>query len=93
MTTYSKNELLWIFMVSVLVLFWGSIPTWAGQQVETKDLRFRGLYYDTQDYAVHIATMEAGRHGEWTYQFRFTTEPHRPVYLKLFYIALGHLSR
>jgi hypothetical protein len=37
--------------------------------------------------------MEAGRHGEWAYQFRFTTEPHRPAYLRLFYIVLGHFSR
>jgi hypothetical protein len=37
--------------------------------------------------------MEAGRHGEWAYQFRFTTEPHRPAYIKLFYMVLGHFSR
>jgi hypothetical protein len=87
------NDLLWVLTVSILILLWGSLPTWAGYQLETDDLRFRGIYYDTQDYAVHIATMEAGRHGEWAYQFRFTTEPHRPAYIKLFYIALGHFSR
>jgi hypothetical protein len=64
-----------------------------GYQAETKDLRFRGIFYDSQDYAVQLATMEAGRHGEWAYQFRFTTEPHKAAYLKLFYIVLGHFSR
>jgi hypothetical protein len=91
--TADKKDLLWIFIVSLFILLWGSIPTWAGYQTQTNELRFRGLYYDGPDYAVHLATMEAGRHGEWTYQFRFTTEPHRAVYLKSFYIVLGHISR
>ena len=88
-----RNDLIWILTVSILIMLWGSIPTWAGYQAETSDLRFRGIYYDSQDYAVHIAAMEAGRQGEWAYQFRFTTEPHRPAYVRLFYIVLGHLSR
>ena len=93
MTVEKRNDLLWILAVSVFILLWSSIPTWTGHQLETSDLRFRGLYFDTQDFAVHIATMESGRHGEWAYQFRFTTEPHRAVYLKLFYVVLGHISR
>ncbi len=36
--------------------------------------------------------MEAGRQGEWAYRFRFTTEPHRPAYIRLFYVVLGHIS-
>jgi hypothetical protein len=72
---------------------WTSIPTWAGTLLETGDFRFRGIYYDNSDYSVHIAAMQAGRHGEWSYQFRFTTEPHEPAYFKLFYIVLGHFSK
>lgn len=93
MTTDNKKDFLWISVVSALILLWGSIPTWAGYQAQTAELRFRGIYYDSQDYAVHLATMEAGRHGEWAYQFRFTSETHRPAYIRLFYIALGHVSR
>ena len=87
------KELAWVFVVSTIILVWASIPTWAGYKAETSDLRFRGLYLDTQDYAVHISMMEAGKHGETAYQFRFTTETHNPAYLRLFYIALGHISR
>ncbi len=87
-----KKDLLWIFVGSALILIWGSIPTWAGYQAETETLRFRGLYYDSQDYAVHIAMMRAGAQGEWAYQFRFTTEPHRLAYVRMFYIVLGNLS-
>ena len=88
-----NQQWLWPFVASTLILIWGSIPTWVGARAETEDLRFRGIYYDSQDYAVHIAMMEAGRYGEWAYQFRFTTEPHNPAYLRMFYIILGHFSR
>jgi hypothetical protein len=90
MTAIRKNDFLWILICSALILLMSSIPNWAGYRAETKELRFRGIYYDSQDYAVHIATMEAGRQGEWAYQFRFTTEPHSPAYIRLFYIFLGH---
>ncbi|HUE98458.1 MAG TPA: hypothetical protein VMN99_04335, partial [Anaerolineales bacterium] len=89
----NKKDFLWILAVSILILIWSSIPTWAGYQAETQELRFRGIYYDSQDYAVHIATMESGRQGEWAYQFRFTAEQHTPAYIRLFYIVLGHLRK
>lgn len=89
----NRKEFLWVLIASVLILLWSSIPTWAGYQAETEDLRFRGLYYDSQDYAAHIAMMEAGANGEWAYQFRFTTESFDPAYVRIFYIILGHLSR
>jgi hypothetical protein len=87
-----KKELLWILAISILIIIWGFIPTWAGYQAQTSELRFRGLYYDSQDYSVHIAMMNAGMHGDWAYQFRFTTESHNPAYTRLFYVALGKLS-
>ena len=89
----NKKDLLWMLIVSVIILLWASIPTWVGYQTENSELRFRGIYYDSQDYAVHIAAMEAGRHGEWAYQFRFTTETHHPAYVRMFYIVLGHFSK
>jgi hypothetical protein len=92
MTIERRKDWSWISVVSVLILLWSSIPTWAGYHAETPELRFRGLYYDSQDYAVHIAMMEAGNRGDWTYQLRFTTEPHRPAYIRLFYVVLGHVS-
>ena len=88
-----KKELLWVLVISTLIMSWGSVPTWMGYQLETRDLRFRGLYFDSQDYSAHVAMMEAGIHGEWTYQFRFTTESFNPAYVRIFYIFLGHFSR
>jgi len=92
MIAIHKKDFLWIFVASLLILLLGSIPTWAGYQAQTAGLRFRGIYYDSQDYAVHIATMLAGRQAEWAYQFRFTTEPHNLAYIRMYYIVLGHIS-
>ncbi len=91
--SHLKKDLPWVLIVSILILLAGTLPTWTGYRAETEDLRFRGLHFDAQDYTVHLSMMQAGRHGEWAYQFRFTTEPHKPAYLRMFYIVLGHLSR
>lgn len=92
MNIRNRSDLLWIFIASVLILIWGSIPTWSGYQAQNPALRFRGLYFDTQDYAVHIAMMNAGMHNELAYQFKFTTETHNSKYVRMFYIILGHIS-
>jgi hypothetical protein len=87
-----RNDLLWILIVSILILTLAYLPTWAGFRAETPVLKFRGIYFDSQDYSAHISMMEAGAHGEWSYQFRFTSEPLRPAYVRLFYIFLGHVG-
>lgn len=89
----NKRDFLWVLLAAALILIGGSIPTWIGYQAQTPELRFRGTYYDNQDYAVHLAAMEAGRHGDWAYRFRFTSEPHKPAYVRLFYTTLGHVSK
>ncbi len=92
MRNTDTKDILWILIVSALILIVSSLPLWVGYQSETPDLRFRGVYFDSQDYAVHISMMESGKQGAWAYQFRFTTEPYRPAYIRMFYILLGHLS-
>jgi hypothetical protein len=83
----------WFLVISTFILALGSLPTWVGFASQTSEVRFRGLYFDSHDYAVHLSTMQAGQLGEWAYQMRFTTEPHQPAYIKMFYIFLGHASK
>lgn len=87
-----QTDLLWFSIVAFLILAFASIPFWVGRSSETGNLRFRGTYFNETDYAVHLSMMQAGRMGDWTYQMRFTDEDHRPAYLRMFYIALGHAS-
>ena len=86
-------EFLQLFVVCSLIMTLSSLPNWTGKSIENETLSFRGQYFDTQDYAVDIAMMRAGMQGDWAYQMRFTTEAHPAAYIRLFYLALGHVSQ
>lgn len=84
---------LWFLLISCGVIILSNIPYWTGIHSETNQNIFRGSYIDEADYAVHISMMQAGRMGDWAYQMRFTDEVHRPAFIRLFYITLGHISK
>ena len=88
----SRSEWLWVICVSGVVLFLSTIPYLVAYQAQTPDLAFNGAVLDRPDYAVHLATMQLGARGDWSYHFLFTHEPHPGAYVKLGYIALGHLA-
>ena len=44
------------------------------------------------DYSTYLAKMKIGYDSGWQYLNRYTTEPHDPSYIFLFYILLGHLA-
>ncbi|MBM3153321.1 MAG: hypothetical protein FJZ96_14135 [Chloroflexi bacterium] len=83
----------WVLGASILVLVLASLPTLAGYLAQTPEKVFFGAFFDRQDYAVHLSMMHAGYQGEWSYSLRFTSEPHQPAYIRIFYPALGQLSR
>jgi hypothetical protein len=88
-----KKDLLWFSCIAVFILALGSLPNWIARAAETNNLLFRGLFSDQADYSVHVSMMQAGRMGDWAYQMRFTSEPHNPAFLRMFYITLGHISK
>jgi len=87
------GDRIWFLMIAIVILALGSMPFWAGKSAETEEKIFRGIFFDETDYAVHISMMQAGRLGEWAYQMRFTSEEHSPAFIRIFYLALGHVSR
>lgn len=89
----AQKDLAWFLFLAAAILAFSSIPFWAAKSSETNDLLFRGTYFDEADYAVHLSMMQAGRMGDWAYQMRFTDEEHPAAFLRLFYIALGHVSK
>src|SRR5574338_279502 len=93
MKSYTMKEWGLLFLISTLLLVWTSIPNWRGHSLENDTLSYVGTYFDAADYSVHVAMIRAGMKGDWAYQFRFTTEPHQPQYIRLFYLALGQLNR
>jgi len=84
-----KNTV-WFTITAIVILAAGSIPNWMGAAAETDEMIFRGIYFDTTDYAANIAMMHAGEMGDWAYQMRFTNEPHPAAFLRMFHIILGH---
>jgi hypothetical protein len=91
MSTNSK-EYYWVLVVSLLILALSSAPILTGYAAQTSEQRFIGTFYDRQDYAVHLAMMHYGEQSNWHYQLRFTTEPHNSVYIRTFYVVLGHIG-
>jgi len=90
---FQEKDTFWFIFIAISILTFSSIPFFVGQSSETDKWRFKGTYFDTEDYAVHLSMMQAGRLGDWAYQLRFTDENHSPAYLRLFYLVLGHISK
>ena len=86
-------EFLVLLLVSTAILAASSVPNWVGRSMQNEQVSYRRQYSDSQDYAVDLAMMQAGMQGEWAYQMRFTTEDHKPAYIRLFYLTLGHISK
>jgi len=89
----NPKERTWLAVATLLILIFSSIPNWVGYAAETETLSYKGIFFDPQDYAVHMSMIRAGMQGNWAYQFRFTTEPHTAATTRLFYIALGQINR
>ena len=86
------KDFLWFFPSALAILAFSTLPYWVGRASATSQLLFRGTHFDTADYSVHIAMMQAGRMGSWTYSMRFTSEPHPAAFIRVFYLVLGHIS-
>ena len=64
MSTHAK-EYCWVFVVSILILAFGTLPIIAGYAAQTPEQRFVGTFFDKQDYAVHMAMINYGEQGGW----------------------------
>lgn len=86
-----KSAKLWVLFTlifllvnsSLLILYFGLSAGESLGRVPMGDL----------DYPTYLAKMKLGYEGGWQYINRYTTEPHEPTYVFLFYILLGHLAR
>jgi hypothetical protein len=77
-----------VLALTNLPYLWGSIIDFEGQV-------FSGFVYTFTFYDIlsYLAKMRDGFDGGWFYTNPFTTEDVKPVFLFIFYIALGHLAR
>ncbi len=92
MRKFFQKDLLLLAAASTALLAWSSLPNFAGYAAQDEQFAFGGTYFDTGDYAVHVAMLRAGMQGAWGYNLRFTSEPHTTAFIRVFYILLGELN-
>jgi hypothetical protein len=68
------------------------IPYLLGHWLAPDGWTYTGLLVNVED-GTYLSAIEQGRLGSWTYRNFFTTEPHQPIFIEGFYLALGHLAR
>lgn len=81
-----------VWLAGALIIGLTTLPYLAGAISAPAGTRFSGVILDPLDYESHLAKMQQGARGSWLYQLLFTAEPHQPLLLQTFYVALGHIS-
>ncbi|MCC7447069.1 MAG: hypothetical protein IT324_06615 [Anaerolineae bacterium] len=82
-----------VLLVLLLLIALTTLPYIVGILSAPAGTQFSGVIIDAPDYNSHLAKMQQGLRGAWRYQLLFTAEPHEPIFLQTFYVALGHVAR
>jgi hypothetical protein len=88
----SKEERVWAFRFSLLVLLITTIPYWIGFASAGSDWRFAGFIFGIEDGNSYIAKMLSGAAGSWLFRTPYTAEPQGGFLAFLPYILLGKLT-
>ncbi|GAB4264389.1 MAG: hypothetical protein Kow0080_03380 [Candidatus Promineifilaceae bacterium] len=87
-----RKEWLVVTGVAVIVAALFVLPYWLGHVRARPGEMFTGLLINLEDGS-YLSAIEQGRQGAWVYENRFTLEPHHPVFIQGYYLALGHVAR
>jgi hypothetical protein len=88
----SKEERVWAFRFSLLVLLITTVPYWIGFASAGSDWRFAGFIFGIEDGNSYIAKMLSGAAGSWLFRTPYTAEPQGGFLAFLPYILLGKLT-
>ncbi len=88
----SRREWAWALGVSAAVVALASLPYLLGWLLTPAGYRFTGLLINPIDGHSYLAKMGQGAAGSWLFHLPYTAEPHRPVMIFTFHLALGHLA-
>ena len=67
------------------------VPYLLGYALARPGTEFTGLLINVEDGS-YLSAIGEGINGAWLYHIPFTTEPHAPIFIEVFYLALGHLA-
>lgn len=90
--TVSQKEWLVVTGIALVAATLFVLPYWLGHMRARPDEVFTGLLINLEDGS-YLSAIEQGRQGAWVYENRFTVEPHHPVFIQGYYLALGHVAR
>lgn len=91
--TISRPEWRWLMLWSLLIVFITTLPAlWAWARTPA-NLYYTGQVLSPADGNTYLNKMKQGAAGQWLFSIGYTSEPHQPVLLHPYYLALGHLAR
>jgi hypothetical protein len=88
----TRREWRWALVASVLILGLVSLPYVVGWLLTPAGYHFTGLLVNPIDGHSYLAKMGQGAAGSWLFRLPYTSEPHEPVLVYTYYLALGHLA-
>jgi len=87
-----KSHLFFYFLYIFLVLILSYSATLHHFLVTPSGRIYSGVHFYSDDYATYLSLIKQGQDGRFTYQNRFTSEPHQGVFLHLDYLLLGKIG-
>ena len=91
--SWHRSAWIWVLGVSVGTAVLLQIPYLLGYLTTQEGQFYTGLIMNPEDSQTYWAKMTQGLQGAWAYTIPFTTEPHEPAYVGIFYVWLGQLAR
>ncbi len=84
-----------VWIAALLFLLAINLPYGAGALNAPTGGTFTGNPFEQTrvDYNSHLARIQLGYQGEWSWRILFTPEDHPPILAQTLYMALGHLAR
>lgn len=93
MTPITRREWLAALGVALFTALLGLLPYWLGSQSVPDGQFYLHLIMNPEDSLTYWAKMQQGFNGRLLYTIPFTSEPHSPAIVGIFYVALGQMAR
>jgi hypothetical protein len=88
----SKREWMAVSVIALTITVFLQAPYALGYALARPGTEYTGLLINVEDGS-YLSAIGQGINGAWLYHIPFTTEPHAPVFIEVFYLALGHAAR
>jgi hypothetical protein len=86
------REWRWAWVASLLIVGLVSLPYLVSWLLTPAGFQFTGLLVNPVDGHSYLAKIGQGAAGSWLFRLPYTPEPHEPVFVYSYYLALGHLA-